>query len=346
FTWTGPASAFVDCPWLMNSLPVWGATGLAWWAVAMSSALWGFFQFDTRRSAALALGFSVVAVVVATAVAPTAEPAGEPLQVTVRQPGTSLEEKWDPSQAGEIADRVWAMTAETAVRGAELVLWPESAVPYRLDVDPAYREMVEQMAERMEVEIILNAIAAIDDGRYANSAYLVNGDGVSRLAFTDSLVREVGGFSPGEEPVVMPARVPLGIAICFEVVFPDLPVREVRRGAQLLVTLTNDGWYGFSWAPHQHFAQVRLRAAETRRWFARAALTGISGFVDPAGKVVSQLAVGQTGALAESVQPMTGLTPRVRFGDWWAILCGAAVVAILLLSRFTGKRRVRKRLNV
>jgi apolipoprotein N-acyltransferase len=134
--------------------------------------------------------------------------------------------------------------------------------------------------------------------------------------------------------VVLPARVPLAVAICFEVVFPDLIAAQVRGGAQLLTTLTNDGWYGFSWAPRQHFAQVRLRAAETRRWFARAALTGISGFIDPSGRVVSRLEVGESGFLTQSVRPMKGLTPRVRFGDWWAMLCAVATVLILAITRF------------
>jgi apolipoprotein N-acyltransferase len=200
-------------------------------------------------------------------------------------------------------------------------------------------------------------VASLDGGGFANSAFLATGEGVSpvrydkvhlvpfgefvprwaQFAFTDSLVREVGAFTPGRQPVVLPARVPLAVAICFEVVFPDLATAQVRAGAQLLTTLTNDGWYGFSWAPRQHFAQVRLRAAETRRWFARAALTGISGFIDPSGKVVSQLEVGETGFLTESVQPMTGLTPRVRFGDWWAILCAAATVLTLAIFRFKDK---------
>jgi apolipoprotein N-acyltransferase len=143
--------------------------------------------------------------------------------------------------------------------------------------------------------------------------------------------------------VVLPARVPLAVAICFEVVFPDLATAQVRAGAQLLTTLTNDGWYGFSWAPRQHFAQVRLRAAETRRWFARAALTGISGFVDPSGRVVSKLDVGETGFLTESVQPMTGLTPRVRFGDWWAMFCAVATIAIVVVSK--AFRRPRRRVK-
>jgi apolipoprotein N-acyltransferase len=319
FTWTSTASAFVDWPWLMASLPVWGATGLGWCVVALSSAVWGLFQFDTRKRAAVALAFSAFALLVAVLIAPAPEPTGEELRVAAIQPGTTLEEKWDPSQAREIADRVWAMTAEAAVRGADLVLWPESAVPYQLDGDAAYREAVEKMAEQFEIDIVLNSVAPLDRGGYSNSAFLVTGRGVSpvrydkvhlvpfgefvpvwaRLAFTESLVREVGAFG----------------------------------GAQLLTTLTNDGWYGFSWAPRQHFAQVRLRAAETRRWFARAALTGISGFIDPMGRVVSRLDVGEAGILAESVQPMTGLTPRVRFGDWWAMLCAVATVVILVASR-------------
>jgi apolipoprotein N-acyltransferase len=359
FTWTGPASAFVDWPLLMDSVSVWGATGLGWWVVAFSSAVWGLFQFGTRRSATAALVFTVVALSLMIVTAPAPVPTGEPLRVVAIQPGTSLEQKWDPSRSREIADRVWTMTADAAVRGADLVLWPESAIPYRIDDDPAYREVAERMAGQFEIEIVLNSVASLDGGGYANSAFLVTGEGVSpvrydkihlvpfgefvprwaRFAFTDSLVREVGAFTPGTRPVVLPARVPLAVAICFEVVFPDHAAAQVRAGAQLLTTLTNDGWYGFSWAPRQHFAQVRLRAAETRRWFARAALTGISAFIDPTGRVVSQLEVGETGFLTESVQPMMGLTPRVRFGDWWGMLCAVATVAMVVVSKMPRQRR-------
>jgi apolipoprotein N-acyltransferase len=365
FTWAGAASAFVEWPLLMASLPVWGATGLGWFVVAFSSAVWGSFQFDTRRSAVAALVFSVVALIVTIAIAPAPVPTGEPLRVVAIQPGTSLEEKWDPTQSREIADRVWSMTADAAVRGADLVLWPEGSVPYRIDEDAAYRDVVERMADQFDVEIVLNSVASLEGGGYTNSAFLVTGEGLSpvrydkvhlvpfgefvpgwaRFAFTDSLVREVGAFTPGRKPVILPARVPVAVAICFEVVFPDLAAAQVRAGAQLLTTLTNDGWYGFSWAPRQHFAQVRLRAAENRRWFARAALTGISGIIDPTGRVVSQLEVGESGILAEYVQPMTGLTPRVRFGDWWAMLCAAATVLMLAIARSKGLVPLKKRVT-
>ncbi len=353
FTWTGVASAFADWPWLIQSLPVWGATGLSWSIVAIGAGGWGLARSGNRNAGALAVATSGVALAGAVAVSPLPVPAGPDVVVAVVQPGTTLEEKWDPSQSREIADRVWSMTAEAALLGADIVLWPESAMPYSLENDPTYREMVENFAREFDVEIVLNAIGPVDGGGYANSAYLVTPAGLSparydkvqlvpfgeyvppwaRLAFTESLVREVGAFTPGSAPVVLPASVPLGVAICFEVVFPDLVAREVRAGAQLLTTLTNDGWYGFSWAPLQHFAQVRLRSAENQRWFARAALTGISGFVDPTGRVTSHLEVGQSGVLVEKVQPMQGLTLRARWGDWWAVLCAVGALVAVVWSR-------------
>ncbi len=358
FTWSGIASAFVDWPWLMASVSVWGASGLGWCVAASGSALWGLARRETRKSAAVLLATSGITLVFAMASAPMPEVVGEPVTIAVIQPGTSLEEKWDPSQSAEIAERVWAMTAEAAYKGADVVLWPESAVAYNLESDAGYREIVEEMALEFDVEIVLNSIGRTGDGGYANSAYLITPTGVSpsrydkvhlvpfgefvpgwaRVAFTESLVREVGGFTPGGKPILLPAVAPLGMAICFEVVFPDHIARQVRAGAQILVTLTNDGWYGFSWAPSQHFAQVRVRAAESRRWFARAALTGISAFVAPTGRVMARLDVGESGILIHDVQPLEGLTPRTRFGDWWAALC-AVITAVLLVAPRLRRRK-------
>lgn len=359
FTWNDVASAFTGWPWFMQSLPVWGATGLSWSIVAMGAGAWGLGRSGLRNAGALEMAAAVVALAAAVAVSPAPRGRGVDVVVAVVQPGTPLEMKWDPSRGQEIADRVWSMTAEAAVLGADLILWPESAMPFALENDPYYRGTIENFAREFDVEIVLNSIGPLAGGGYANSAYLVQPGGLSpvrydkvqlvpfgeyvppwaRLAFTESLVREVGAFTPGPAPVVLPASVPLGVAICFEVVFPDLVAREVRDGAEVLVTLTNDGWYGFSWAPLQHFAQVRLRAAETRRYFARAALTGISGFVDPYGKVTSHLEVGQSGVLVEALEPMVGLTPRARWGDWWAILCAVGVVGGLVWSRRGAGRR-------
>lgn len=366
FVWTGPAAALVGQPWATRTLSVWGASGLEWCVLAAGAGLWGMLHGGLRLRGALALAAAGAGAFAAATLSPATTPAGEPLMVAVIQPGTTLEQKWDPAQAQESADRVWSQTAEAAVLGADLVLWPESAVPYRIENDPAFRATLERYAAELGIEIVLNAIGATPQGGYANSAYLVTPQGVSpvrydkihlvpfgeyvprwaRLAFADSLVREVGAFSPGREPALLPAAVPLGVAICFEVVFPGHSAAQARAGAELLVTLTNDGWYGYSWAPHQHFAQVRLRAAETGRWFARAALTGISGFVGPGGEVVSRLEVGERGVLVEPVQPRTGLTPRARLGDWWAALCAVAASVLLVRGRPSLRASAKKKPNL
>jgi apolipoprotein N-acyltransferase len=236
-------------------------------------------------------------------------------------------------------------------------------MPFRLDTDATYRAMVTELAADLGVEIVVNSVAEIDGGGFANSAFLVDGSGIGPRRYDkvhlvpfgetvppwadlfagEALVREVGNFTPGAAVVTLPAVAPLGVSICYEVVFSSHSGAAVRAGAELLVTLTNDGWYGFSWAPEQHFAQVRLRAAEHRRWFARAALTGISAFVDPTGRAVSRLEIGEQGVLLADLPPSNGLTPRSRWGDWWAVLCAAASVAMLAQSRRSADARHVKR---
>jgi apolipoprotein N-acyltransferase len=128
------------------------------------------------------------------------------------------------------------------------------------------------------------------------------------------------------------------MAICYEVIFAELAASEVRAGAELLTTLTNDGWYGYSWAPRQHFAHVVLRAVENRRWFARAALTGISGFVEPSGRLGPILGIGEQGLLVAEVQPASHVTPRSRFGDWWCATTALAGSILLICGRMRTRR--------
>jgi len=362
FPWNPTAASVAPFPMLLTSLPVWGASGLGWALVALGAGAWAALRPATRVSGAVLAAVALLLTGAFSAAAPSLGPAaGEPLRVAALQPGTSLEEKWDPSQGPLIARKVWNMTREAAAGGARLVLWPESAVPYALERDPAYREIVERLARELGIHIVLNSIGATPSGGYTNSAYSVGPEGleaarydkirlvpfgeyvpfIGRFAFAKSLVREVGRFTPGRKPVLLPAGGEhVGMAICFEVVFPSLIASEVHRGATLLITLTNDGWYGYSWAPRQHFAQVILRAAETRRWFVRAALTGISAFVDPRGRVVASLGVGKSGILYGLARPLSGQTLRVRLGNWWVLVCALAIPLLLLPQwrRWRGER--------
>jgi apolipoprotein N-acyltransferase len=359
FPWDDVAATVAHVPTLVGSVAVWGASGLGWALVGVGAGCWGMARSGTRPVSAALLIAAVAATVTSTALAPDPVADGPTVRVAVLQPGTSLEEKWDPGEWQEIADRVWTLTRRAADAGAEIVLWPESAVPFRIDTDEAYRGIVTELAAELDIEIVLNSIGGVTENRFANSAYLVTGGGISddrydkvhlvpfgeyvppwaELVTSKALVREVGRFSPGADVAPLPSVVPLGTAICYEVVFSGHSAAAVRNGAEILVTLTNDGWYGHSWAPDQHFAQVRLRSAETRRWFGRAALTGISGFVDPYGRVWKSLDVGEQGFLVADLQPSRLMTIRTRWGDWWAVLCGVAAIVLLIAGRSARLRR-------
>ena len=349
FPWNPVAATLWRWPGLLQSLPVWGAAGLGWALLLLGGGLWGVIRRPTRWSGAAAVTAAAVLTAAASLVTPVPTSDGPPLRLGVIQPNTGLEVKWDHTRLDDIVELVWAQTRQAADAGAEVVLWPESAVPAVLDTDPGYRRAVTDLAEELDVTIVLNSIGLLPEG-YANSAYVVTSLGVAsprydkvhlvpfgeyvpawaRFAFTEGLVREVGSFTPGETARPLPARAPLGMLICYEVVFGDHVADSVRRGAEILATVTNDSWYGYSWAPHQHLAQAVLRSVETRRWLARAALTGVSLVVDPLGRVTSRLDLGEQGVLVETVQPSTLLTPRVAWGDWWALLCTVAATAMLV----------------
>ena len=190
---------------------------------------------------------------------------------------------------------------------------------------------------------------------YYNAAFLVRKDGTvagvyqkmhlvpfgefvplqQLLFFVGPLVEQVGGFTPGPEMVMLPtSHGPISTAICYEIVFPRLVGESVARGSQLLTTITNDAWYGHSSAPYQHFLQAQMRAIEQGRYLARAANTGITGFVDPYGRVLQQSEIFERAILVGDVRMLDGRTIYGRIGDLFAYICAALTLraALLLLD--------------
>jgi apolipoprotein N-acyltransferase len=156
------------------------------------------------------------------------------------------------------------------------------------------------------------------------------------LFFAAPLVEGVGDFGVGESVAVLPVDGhSLTTVICYESVFPYLAREAVHRGSQLLTTITNDAWYGWSSAPFQHYEQGRLRAIEFGRYFVRAANTGISAIVDPYGRVLASSSLFETTTLTGEVGLLTGLTLYARIGDSVAWAC----VALTLIAWFLARRR-------
>jgi apolipoprotein N-acyltransferase len=227
----------------------------------------------------------------------------------------------------------------------ELIVWPETAVPARLKHDPVWTERITALVDSIGIPVL----AGFPDGerrpdgtiRFTNSAgLLLPGRGVAvqydkqhlvpfseyfPLPLLDRVDFGQSSFSPGTLPgLVAATRVPFGVLICFESIFPG-PTRELaRQGARYVVNITNDQWFGDSAAPAQHFNMNVLRCIENRMGMARAANTGISGAIDPHGLVVARTQTFVQDELVVAVELGGEPTLYTRLGDW--ILVPAALV--------------------
>jgi apolipoprotein N-acyltransferase len=155
-----------------------------------------------------------------------------------------------------------------------------------------------------------------------------------------SLGEGIGNFKAGGEVITLSMpRGRFGVLICFEIIFPDLCRRFVRNGANFLVTLTNDAWFGRTSAPHQHLAIATFRAVENRVFIARAANTGISALIDPRGSIVGRSGLFTEEALSGTIRLATEKTFYTRYGDVFAWICTVLSILILGYFFFTERRR-------
>ena len=156
------------------------------------------------------------------------------------------------------------------------------------------------------------------------------------------MVEGVGDYQSGEEYTIfkvqsskLKAQGSFGTLICFEVIFPDLVRRFVMNGADFLVNITNDGWYGKTAASSQHIAMVAFRAVENRISVVRAANTGISSIIEPTGKITKETEIfTRTYVSGEINIGSTQKTFYTRYGDIFAYICSIVTILLILLSRY------------
>lgn len=377
FVWVatelGRAHLFSGFPWVLlgysqaTVLPiaqlaslfgVYGVSALAA-GVASAAALWA----STRaRGPRIASAAAAAAAVVATAMwgawrAGRGEwtREGEAVTVGLVQGNVSEDERRDRARAERIILDQIRLTRQAIGAGAELVLWPESAMsPYRFADHPEMAERVRRVAREGRAAILVGSdeVERGHPDRWYNSAFLVRADGADGgvyrkihlvpfgeyvplkrlLFFVGPLVEAIGsGFDAGEDPAVLHVGGhALSVAICYEVVYPALVREFVAEGSELLTTITNDAWFGRTSAPYQHFAQASMRAIEEGRYLVRAANTGISGIVDPYGRVTAESAIFEQGALVGRARFLRVETPYARWGDLFAYL--SALVTALLVA--------------
>jgi apolipoprotein N-acyltransferase len=281
---------------------------------------------------------------------------GEPVRVGLVQGNVEQGEKWNPEHAPRILRDYLQLSRQAIGRGAQFLLWPESAMPYSFEEDQRSAELVRRLARDAHVPILLGSdeIERGEQIAFYNSAFLVQTDGQTDgvyrkmhlvpfgeyvplkqvFFFAAPLVEKVSDFSAGESAVLLPVdghRV--STAICYEVVYPDLVRRFVAGGSELLTTITNDAWFGRTSAPYQHFAQAAMRAIENGRYLVRAANTGISGIVDPYGRVIVESGLFEPAVIVGDARFLRVRTIYTQAGDVFAYASVAATLGLLLAAR-------------
>ena len=298
-------------------------------------------------------------------------PVRSSIAVGLVQPNIDQAVKWDAAYREETMKRLDRLTARLGT-GADLVIWPEAATPFILEREKEYQVQLIAWADRARAPILLGspALRFYPDRRpyLLNSAYLLAPDGTvlgrydkhhlvpfgeyiplkgSLLFFLDKLVEGIGDFEAGPGSTVLsfipksldgtgsaaPRPVKFGVAICYEVIFPDLVRQFAVNGAEFLVTITNDGWFGHSSAPAQHFSMAVFRSVENHLTVARAANTGISGFIDPFGRILQATPLFTEEALHARLPVRQSRTFYSYYGDVFAYAC-AIICALLCLYGF------------
>lgn len=274
--------------------------------------------------------------------------------------------KWDPNFLESSFGVYVQQTQQAAQLGADLIVWPEAAAafffqpteqyPAAFADDAQYRQRLLQLAADTADPILFGAPAlAQEDGRlgFYNRAYLVSGSGTiaawydkiqlvpfgeyvplrSLLGyFVNRVVAGFGDMFAGTQQTIFEVKgARLGVLICYESIFPNLARMAVDRGADILVNITNDSWYGDSSAPYQLLAMAALRAVETKVPMVRVANTGISAVIEPTGQITARTPLFKRGTEIERVYWAPRRTVYTRVGDLFAeVCCALAAIALIV----------------
>jgi apolipoprotein N-acyltransferase len=293
------------------------------------------------------------------------EMTGNPsLRVGLVQGNIDQSIKWDESFQRETLKIYEKLSFKVAEQKPDLILWPETATPFFFQDAKEYQPFVLNIPKKTNAFLLFGTPSyKIRKGEvnHYNSAYLVSPSGElvgkydkihlvpfgeyvplqDLLFFIGSLGEGIGDFKSGKEIVNFSLpQGQFGVLICFEIIFPDLSRRFVRKGANFLVTITNDAWFGRTSAPYQHFSMAIFRAVENRVFIARAANTGITGLIDPKGKILKQGGIFTEEAINGTIRLSNQETFYTLYGDIFAWICSA--LCILLLAKALIRKPKRK----
>ena len=278
------------------------------------------------------------------------------LTVALIQGNVEQAMKWNPVYQKLVMSKYRDLTLKASQSNPQLIVWPETATPFFYNQHQAGTDFVNDLARQIKTPILFGSPFTQNTIHY-NSAYLVSetGDTLNRydkmhlvpfgefvpfrkiLFFVEKMVEMIGDFGRGNVATVFDvAGHKAGVSICYELIFPDLMRQAVKNGANFLVNITNDAWFGKSAASYQHMSMGALRAVENRVPIVRAANTGISGTISANGLLQDETKLFVEAAQITKISPRQGgLTFYSVYGDVFSWLC----MGLTLLLPFINSRR-------
>jgi apolipoprotein N-acyltransferase len=363
FPWGLLSSALAVYPEAIQGLSIYGTFGLGFVIVMINLLIAAAFFMRSRRVRAFSLVL-LIAVVVGhlawgRAEIRRVEKEGKPLGGTaaIIQPNLDLAVKWKRESRDSIFADIAQLTHEAAGKGASLVIFPETAAPISFRFATVYRELLRQTAMRERVDLLIGHVdhTEIDGEWHAyNSASLFESDGALQATYHKVNLLPFGeripfsqffpvlskidfgqaNFLPGKEAVVFETGVgKFGVLICFESAFSYFARDYVSSGADILVNITNDGWFGSRRGPKQHAELAILRAVENRVPLYRAANTGISMVVEPTGRISARIALDKRGMILTRSYRDSGPSFFSRHGHaTFFVMTAVSLAAVLLVG--------------
>jgi apolipoprotein N-acyltransferase len=357
FPWLSLGYALVDSP-LKGWAPLFGVYAVTWAAAVAAVALNVVLMPQVAAARRLvAAGIAVVLFAIPAVLdrQDWTHASGAPMPIAAVQGAVSQDQKWQASNLEQTKTRYRDLTQ--AAWGARLIVWPEAAVPALALSLQDYLHELQAQGQAHGADFAIGLIDyQMQSGQFHNGLLVLTAEAPAWYykrhlvpfgeyfpvpKWVRSWMRLMSlpyaDMTPGgnHQPTLTAGGQKLGLTICYEDAFGSQQL-QVLREATLLINVTNNAWYGDSTAPHQHLQIARMRALEAGRYLVRAANDGITAVIGPHGEVAARLPQFQQAVLRAQVQPMTGLTPYARVGNYPVVLGAAMLLAVAVWRRRQG----------
>lgn len=352
FPWLFAGYALTDT-WAAAFAPIVGVYGLSGIMAAFASA-WALALSTRKLTQMITTTFASILIVLTALLFQQfawVSDTGETLDTVIIQGNIDQQTKWDFDRAQGQFDLY--LDASKPHTDSDLIVWPEAAITTVQSRASSYLKTLDTLGKTTNTTFVTGIITdPIQDGRrhYYNSALaLGSGSGSydktrmvpfgEYVPFADQIRGLLSFFDLplstlepgiGDSPGLMANNLILGLLICYEIAYPAMSIARAAS-SDIIVTLSNDAWFGVTWGPYQHLEMARMRAMEVGRPIVRATQDGVSAFIDHRGDIVAMIAKHQKASIRYAVHRVTGTTPYSRWGFYWMLAMSALVLAVQYL---------------